>query len=118
MTTTDTPPLFNLSATVANTSGAPLLDDDGVTAFVQPSPIPVDAGATEAVLTFVDANGDAIAPPTGDGSGLVVTFASDNPEVTLGTASGSGDTATASITVATTPPPPPDQATTGVLSTS
>jgi hypothetical protein len=47
---------FNLSAVVSNTSGAPLLDNDGVTAFVQPSPIPVAAStppaqATTAVLS-------------------------------------------------------------------
>jgi hypothetical protein len=29
----------NLSAVVSNVSGAPLLDDDGTTAFVQPAPI-------------------------------------------------------------------------------
>jgi hypothetical protein len=51
-----------------------------------------------AILTFVDPSGVAIAPPTGDGSGLVVTFASDNPAVTIGTAVGAGDTATAPIT--------------------
>jgi hypothetical protein len=30
---------FNYTATVANTSGAALVDDDGTTAFVQPSPL-------------------------------------------------------------------------------
>jgi hypothetical protein len=112
MTTTTAAPLFNLSATVANASGAPLLDNDGVTPFVQPSPIPVAADQTEAVATFTDSNGVTIAPPTGDGSGIVVTFASDNPAVTIGTAVGSGFTATAPITAA-----PVDQATTAVLST-
>jgi len=51
-----------------------------------------------AVLTFTDASGAPIAPPTGDGSGLVVTFASDNAAVTVGPAVASGDTATAPIT--------------------
>jgi hypothetical protein len=51
--------------------------------------------ATEAILTFTPAGA---APPKGDGSGLVVTFASDNPNVTIGTATASGDTATAPIT--------------------
>jgi hypothetical protein len=54
--------------------------------------------ATTAVLTFVDATGTPISPPTGDGSGLVVTFESDNPTVTIGTATGSGNEATATIT--------------------
>ncbi len=54
--------------------------------------------ATTATLTFVDANGNPAGPPKGDGSGLDVTFASDNPAVTLSTASGNGDTATAEIT--------------------
>jgi len=53
---------------------------------------------TVAVLTFTDAAGAPIAPPTGDGSGLDVTFASDNAAVTVGKASASGDTATAPIT--------------------
>jgi hypothetical protein len=34
---------FNLSAVVSNTSGADLVDDDGTTAFVQPSPVAVAA---------------------------------------------------------------------------
>jgi hypothetical protein len=45
---------FNLSAVVANSSGATLLDDDGVTDFVQPSPIAVAASTpqtTTAVLS-------------------------------------------------------------------
>jgi hypothetical protein len=54
--------------------------------------------ATEAILTFTDSAGDPATPPTGDGSGIVVTFSSDNPNVTVGTATGSGDTATAPIT--------------------
>ena len=51
-----------------------------------------------AVATFTDATGKPIAPPTGDGSGIVVTFASDNPAVTIGAATGSGDLATATWT--------------------
>lgn len=51
-----------------------------------------------ATLTFTDDTGAAAAPPTGDGSGLVVTFASDNPAVTVGAATAEGDTATAEIT--------------------
>lgn len=46
---------FNLSAVVANVSGAPLLDNDGVTSFIQPNPIAVPAStpqATTAVLSF------------------------------------------------------------------
>ncbi len=54
--------------------------------------------ATTATLTFIDANGNPAAPPSGDGSGIEVTFASDNPNVTVGTASANGDTATATIT--------------------
>lgn len=51
-----------------------------------------------ATLTFTDDAGNPAAPPTGDGSGLVVTFASDNPAVSVGTAAASGDAATAEIT--------------------
>jgi hypothetical protein len=51
-----------------------------------------------AILTFTDGGGNPAAPPAGDGSGLVVTFSSDNPAVTIGTATSSGDTATAPIT--------------------
>lgn len=55
--TTDTP--FNYTAVVANTSGAALLDNDGVTAFVQPvalassvlAPVTPPAQATTAVLS-------------------------------------------------------------------
>jgi hypothetical protein len=54
--------------------------------------------ATTATLTFEDATGVAAPPPKGDGSGIVVTFSSDNPAVTLGAATASGDTATATIT--------------------
>lgn len=48
---------FTLNATVANTSGAPLLDDDGVTAFQQPPAVDVPAvtptaQATTGVITF------------------------------------------------------------------
>ena len=53
--------------------------------------------ATTAIATFTDATGAPITPPTGDGSGLVITFASDNPAVTIGSATGSGNTATAPI---------------------
>jgi len=56
-TATDVP--FNYSATVANASGVALLDDDGVTAFVQPAALASSvtasvtppAQATTAVLT-------------------------------------------------------------------
>jgi hypothetical protein len=51
-----------------------------------------------AILTFADGGGDPAAPPAGDGSGLVITFSSDNPAVTIGAATPSGDTATAPIT--------------------
>ena len=51
-----------------------------------------------AVLTFTDPSGVPIAPPADDASGIVVTFDSDTPAVTVGTAVGSGDTATAPIT--------------------
>jgi hypothetical protein len=44
---------FNLSATVSNVSGAALLDDDGVTAFVQPAPLAVPAGAAPQAVTAV-----------------------------------------------------------------
>jgi uncharacterized protein with PIN domain len=54
--------------------------------------------ATTATLTFTDASGNPAAPPTGDGSGITVTFASDNPAVTLGTAVAGTDAATATIT--------------------
>lgn len=54
--------------------------------------------ATTATLTFQDAEGNPASPPKGDGSGLDVTFSSDNPAVTLGTATANGDTATAEIT--------------------
>jgi hypothetical protein len=54
--------------------------------------------ATQAFATFTDASGAPIAPPAGDGSGLVVTFASDNPAVTIGAATGEGDLAAATIT--------------------
>jgi hypothetical protein len=55
--------------------------------------------ATEAVLTFTLSDDVTPGPPPkGDGSGIVVTFASDNPAVTLGNATGAGNTATAPIT--------------------
>lgn len=54
--------------------------------------------ATTAVLTFTQADGATPGPPPhGDGSGLTVSFSSDNPAVSVGTATASGDTATASI---------------------
>jgi hypothetical protein len=53
---------------------------------------------SNAVLTFTDPTGNPIAPPTGDGTGLTVAFASDNPAVTLGATVYVGDTATAPIT--------------------
>jgi hypothetical protein len=56
-------------------------------------------GTTTATLTFVDASGNPAAPPTGDGSGLDVVFTSDNTAVaTVGPATASGDTATATVT--------------------
>lgn len=44
---------FNGGATVANTSGADLLDDDGVTAFVQPATTPVTVAAGQATTGSV-----------------------------------------------------------------
>lgn len=56
-------------------------------------------GTTTATLTFVDANGESVAPPTGDGSGLTVTFqSSDTTVATVGPATLSGDTFTAEVT--------------------
>jgi hypothetical protein len=55
--------------------------------------------ATTATLTFTDNSGANQPAPTGDGSGLVVTFSSDVSTVTIGAATqGSGDTFTAPIT--------------------
>lgn len=54
--------------------------------------------ATTAIFTFTDADGTPDTPPLGDGSGIVVTFSSDNSAVTIGAATGSGNTATAPIT--------------------
>ena len=51
----------------------------------------------QAVLTFTDPSGESIAPPTGDGSGITVAFASDNPAVTFGTYAGTADTVSAPI---------------------
>jgi hypothetical protein len=39
---------YNLTATVANTSGAPLVDDDGSTAFVQAPSVPVTLAGGQA----------------------------------------------------------------------
>jgi hypothetical protein len=56
--------------------------------------ISVDDTTGNAVLGFEDDKGDATGPPPGDGSGLVVTFASDNSAVaTVGTAATSTDAA-------------------------
>ena len=44
---------YNLSATVANTSGATLMDDDGVTAFTQPAAIAVTLAAGQATTGTV-----------------------------------------------------------------
>ena len=56
-------------------------------------------GTTTATLTFEDASGNPATPPTGDGSGLEVVFSSDNTAVaTVGAATASGDTATATVT--------------------
>lgn len=60
-----------------------------------------DNMATTAVLTFTQSDDTTPGPPPkGDGSGIVVTFSSDNPAVTLGaaTAGPTGDTAQAAIT--------------------
>jgi hypothetical protein len=56
-------------------------------------------GTTTATLTFNDANGDAAAPPNGDGSGLSVVFnTSDVTIATVGTATLDGQTYTAEVT--------------------
>ena len=62
--------------------------------------MPIEVGATEVVtLTFQDAAGEATTPPTGDGSGIVVTIASDNEAVaTVGATTASADTAVATAT--------------------
>lgn len=44
---------FNLSASVVNTSGAPLVDDDGSTPFTQPSAVPVSLAAGQATTGTV-----------------------------------------------------------------
>ena len=60
----------------------------------------IEVGATgPATLTFDDASGNPAAPPTGDGSGLVVTITSSDVTIaTVGPVSASGDTATAEVT--------------------
>jgi hypothetical protein len=67
---------------------------------IEGASMPLTVGGTETVtLTFVDATGAPAAPPTGDGSGLVVTIDSDNGAVaTVGPVTSSGDTATATST--------------------
>lgn len=56
-------------------------------------------GTTTATLTFNDANGDAAAPPTGDGSGLTVTFnSSDVTVATVGPATLDATVYTATVT--------------------
>lgn len=50
---------FNLSAVVSNVSGAPLLDDDGVTAFAQAAPVAVPVAAGQATTgTTSEDSGD------------------------------------------------------------
>lgn len=44
---------FNLSATVANSSGAALMDDDGTTAFIQPPSIAVSGTTSNQAVTAV-----------------------------------------------------------------
>ena len=54
----------------------------------------VDDTTGNAVLGFEDDHGDPVGPPPGDGSGLVVTFASnDNTVCTVGTAVAGTDAA-------------------------
>jgi hypothetical protein len=65
--------------------------NQAVTAVVTPPggpmPLTVDSTGQSLILTFEDDHGDATAPPSGDGSGLVVTLTSDNPSVaSVGTA--------------------------------
>ena len=56
-------------------------------------------GTTTATLTFKTPDGDAAAPPTGDGSGLSVTFnSSDVTVATVGAATLDGQTYTAEVT--------------------
>jgi hypothetical protein len=47
---------FNASAVVSNTSGAALVDDDGVTAFVQPASINIPVAAGQAVTGDITEN--------------------------------------------------------------
>lgn len=60
----------------------------------------LEVGATgPATATFTAATGAPAAPPTGDGSGITVTFSIDNTAIaTVGPATGSGDEATAIVT--------------------
>ena len=56
-------------------------------------------GTTTATLTFNDATGAAAAPPTGDGSGLTVTFnSSDVTIASVGASVLAGQTYTAEVT--------------------
>jgi hypothetical protein len=47
---------------------------------------------------FTDVDGVVTAPPTGDGTGLVVTYSASDPAVTIGPATLSGNTYTADVT--------------------
>lgn len=59
-----------------------------------PMALTVDDKTGALVLSFEDDHGDAVSPPPGDGSGLVVTITSDNPAVcTVGAAAPSVDAA-------------------------
>lgn len=44
---------FNADATVTNTSAAPMMDDDGVTAFVNPPAVPVTVASGQATTGVV-----------------------------------------------------------------
>ena len=57
-------------------------------------------GTTPVAVTFVDSSTPPVpqAPPTGDGSGLVVTLSADNPVVTISALTLSGDAYTGTAT--------------------